>query len=1049
MVRVLSVAEKNDAAKSLANVLSNGRCSKREGFSRFNKIYEFECKMMNQQVKMSMTSVSGHLLALEFIGMFKKWNSCNPVDLFSVPVQKYCPESYLDIKKTLEKEIKGCKSLIIWTDCDREGENIGYEIIEVCQAVKPDIKIYRAKFSEITPHAVNRAMNNLGPPEPRINDAVNVRTELDLRIGAAFTRFQTLRLKRKFPDALAEQLISYGSCQFPTLGFVVERYKQVQAFIPEPFWKIIVRHESDEVKAEFRWKRNRSFDFHACQVLFDLCIENPVATVIDVKSKNKSKWRPQALDTVELEKNASRKLKINAKETMKIAEKLYTQGFISYPRTETNMFAKEIDLVALVEEQTRDPQWGDFAQQVLENGPNPRNGSKTDNAHPPIHPLKYTDSLNGDEAKVYEFVVRHFLACVSQDAQGHETVVQIDISQEQFMAQGLMILARNYLDVYPYERWNAKEIPLYYEGDQFEPHSIELESGETTAPSLLTEADLIALMEKHGIGTDATHADHIETVKSRMYVGLRQDGKFVPGQLGMGLVEGYDDMGFEMSKPHLRAGLEKDLQLICEGRKSKEDVLQVQVQNYKDVFIEACRQAQKLDQALSNYLGEAQATIDNEEMSTASSSIVMKCPRCGQPMTLNSRKEGNGFYIGCSQFPDCRASIWFPESQVKNVTLSDQVCPNCNPGPVMKLNFKFKAGSVPMTMPREYEGCVGGCDEMLTEVLGIRPIGRSSSGNNSAPHSRPNTDRGGNSSRGRGVAHGGGGYTAPGIRSLHSASPSFNSNDFSPSIPSVGVVTPISSNRKPAHSAKVPLMSTNRKKDLKKDSILKTGFGSNAGFREFQSDNRADGDDKAIVCNCGNDALQLTVRKEGPNTGRQFYKCSGRNDTDCNFFLWADQEPPPASSQESNRRNTSTTNTTFHKFRNNSDSRSGMSDDVLCKCGQIAKKLTVQKEGPNTGRQFFACSKPRDQSCNFFQWDEAGTNGNMAVQNHGRNQQHNQTLSWGGSNSPFLPKPNSSKRKRPSSMGEDGSKQRRAPPTCGLCGQKGHRRPSCPQKNDF
>ncbi|GFR86229.1 DNA topoisomerase [Elysia marginata] len=253
MVRVLNVAEKNDAAKSLANVLSQGRSRMREGFSRFNKIYEFEYRLMNQQVTMSMTSVSGHLLGLEFIGTFKSWRSCNPVDLFDVPVEKFCPENFVDIKRTLEKEVRGCQSLVIWTDCDREGENIGYEIIQVCQAVS---------------------------------------------------------------------------------------------------------HKHDNVQAEFSWKRNRLFNFLACQVLYDQCLESPIATVTDIKSKNKSKWRPQALDTVELEKLASRKLKVNAKETMKIAEKLYTQGLISYPRTETNMFPKEMDLVSLVQEQTRDPDWG-------------------------------------------------------------------------------------------------------------------------------------------------------------------------------------------------------------------------------------------------------------------------------------------------------------------------------------------------------------------------------------------------------------------------------------------------------------------------------------------------------------------------------------------------------------------------------------------------------------------------------------------------------------------------------------------------------------------
>ncbi|XP_059167504.1 DNA topoisomerase 3-alpha-like isoform X2 [Physella acuta] len=635
MVRVLNVAEKNDAAKSLANVLSHGQCRKREGFSRFNKIYEFEYKLMNEDVTMTMTSVSGHLLGLEFTGSFKKWGACNPVDLFSAPVMKHCPQDYNDIKRTLEQEIRGCQSLIIWTDCDREGENIGFEIIHVCQAVKPNIKVYRAKFSEITPQAITRAINNLAAPDARINDAVDVRQELDLRI--AFTRFQTLRLRKTFPQALSEQLISYGSCQFPTLGFVVERYKQAQAFVPQPFSNIRVLHQHDEVKADFSWQRNR-----LCEDLYNCCLENPVATVIDIKSKSKSKWRPQALDTVELEKLASSKLKINAKETMKIAEHLYTQGFISYPRTETNIFPKEMDLAALVSEQTRDPDWGEFAQQVLKNGINPRNGTKTDQAHPPIHPLKYTATLQGNDKKVYEFIVRHFLACVSQDAQGHETIVDINIADEIFSAQGLVILAKNFLDVYPYDRWNAKEIPLYRQGDQFEPNSIEIVPAETSAPLLLTEADLISLMEKHGIGTDATHADHIETVKARKYVGLRPDGRFVPGQLGMGLVEGYESMGYEMSKPNLRAELEADLKLICEGRKTKEEVLSVQIQKYKEVFIEACNKAQKLDEALSQYLGEVQETPQTAGEVATTTSVVMTCSKCGSPMTLRTEKDNKG-----------------------------------------------------------------------------------------------------------------------------------------------------------------------------------------------------------------------------------------------------------------------------------------------------------------------------------------------------------------------------------------------------------------------
>ena len=90
------------------------------------------------------------------------------------------------------------------------------------------------------------------------------------------------------------------------------------------------------------------------------------------------------------------------------------------------------------------------------------------------------------------------------------------------MAQGLTVIARNYLEVYVYERWSDKEIIDYEDVAEFEPSAIELAEGSTSAPNLLTEADLIALMDKHGIGTDATHAEHIETIKKREYIGLRQ-----------------------------------------------------------------------------------------------------------------------------------------------------------------------------------------------------------------------------------------------------------------------------------------------------------------------------------------------------------------------------------------------------------------------------------------------------------------------------------------------------------------------------------------------
>lgn len=132
---------------------------------------------------MSMTSVSGHLMNYEFGANLRGWQSCNPIVLFDAPVHKRCPENYVKIKQTLEREVRHCQGLIIWTDCDREGENIGFEVIGVCAAIRADLRVYRAKFSEITAASIFRALATLGEANKNVSDAVDVRQELDLRTG--------------------------------------------------------------------------------------------------------------------------------------------------------------------------------------------------------------------------------------------------------------------------------------------------------------------------------------------------------------------------------------------------------------------------------------------------------------------------------------------------------------------------------------------------------------------------------------------------------------------------------------------------------------------------------------------------------------------------------------------------------------------------------------------------------------------------------------------------------------------------------------------------
>jgi len=152
---------------------------------------------------------------------------------------------------------------------------------------------------------------------------------------------QTMQLKPLVEHLQTEsdsKIISYGSCQFPTLGFIVDRYFRVQNFVPEPFWKISVIYEKDGAKVTFNWKRVHLFDRLAVTILFERCLAARTARVTKMDKKATRKWKPLPLATVELQKCGSRFLRMDSQRVMKVAEDLYTKGWISYPRTETDQF---------------------------------------------------------------------------------------------------------------------------------------------------------------------------------------------------------------------------------------------------------------------------------------------------------------------------------------------------------------------------------------------------------------------------------------------------------------------------------------------------------------------------------------------------------------------------------------------------------------------------------------------------------------------------------------------------------------------------------------
>ena len=248
----------------------------------------------------------------------------------------------------------------------------------------------------------------------------------------------------------------------------------------------------------------------------------------------------------------------------------------------------------------------------------PRSGRHNDQAHPPIHPICWVSptALNADEKKVYEFVVRRFLACCSEDAKGQSTEVEIQYGDELFHANGLIVLERNYLDVYVYDKWeSSQKLPNFQKGELFEPTEAKIFEGKTSPPNYLTEPELIGLMDANGIGTDATMAEHIAKIKERQYVATRNRGggrnavqELIPTQLGVALVEGYDNVvaglpdSPSLSKPFLRKEMELRMREICAGTKSRQQVVMESVEMYREVFIHTQRRINILKDACRKYM---------------------------------------------------------------------------------------------------------------------------------------------------------------------------------------------------------------------------------------------------------------------------------------------------------------------------------------------------------------------------------------------------------------------------------------------------------------
>ena len=437
------VAEKPSIAKDLAKALcTRGQANERKGIG--TSVHEYSGDFYGEPANFKITSCTGHVYETDFPPEYQNWDKTDPSTLFNAKiVRKPCRGS---MPKHFAVEAKGCKYLVLWLDCDREGENICFEVM---QTAVPALakhsgiqQVWRAKFSSLAAVDLKYAMNHLGSPDENLSLSVEARQELDLKVGVAFTRFQTRYFQGKYAD-LDSTCVSYGPCQTPTLWFCVRRHDEIATFQPENYYVIDSYISKIGRDLDLDWSRGQVFDQTAAFVFRDNIVDAGTVKVTDVEQKSDKLTRPQALNTVAMLKMASSQLGIGPQQAMRTAEGLYLRGFLTYPRTETNCYPKNFDLKGAVAAQQSSRNYGDIAKNLIMTGLNKARDGHDAGDHPPITPVRAateTEIGGGCDWQLFDMVCRHFLATVSPDCKFLRTKVRLSGGGEEFTLTGRKVI---------------------------------------------------------------------------------------------------------------------------------------------------------------------------------------------------------------------------------------------------------------------------------------------------------------------------------------------------------------------------------------------------------------------------------------------------------------------------------------------------------------------------------------------------------------------------------------------------------------------------------
>ena len=628
-------------------------------------------------------SSKGHIRDLATTGKFG----------LGVDVENDFKPNYVIIKgktkdvNNLKKEINSADAVYLATDPDREGETISWHIYDEIKI--PDEKYQRVVFNEITKDVVLSAIDNPGKIDMNLVKSGETRRILDRIIGFRLSKLMQRKTGGK----------SAGRVQSVALKLIVDREREIRAFVPREYWTIEADFSSFKAILEKYHGKEIEIpnEIAADEILAKLSRSFKIESVSE---KEKNKAAREVFKTSTLQQLASSKLNFAPSKTMRIAQKLYegvdlgseTVGLITYMRTDSVRISDSF--VAEAYNYIK----GNFGDEYVGYVKKGKKNENMQDAHEGIRPTSISRTpesvkayLSTDEYKLYRLIYIRALASLMHDAKTLATTVILENNGYTFKATGSVLKFDGYLKVYgEYEDSEDVLLPDFknYKSDVVTADKIDKIQHFTKPAPRYTESSLIKEMESLGIGRPSTYATIVGTIKDRGYVILK-DKKFEPTEIGEETTDKLQEFFSGIVNVEYTANMEQDLDEIAEAKKDNIEVLHEFYDEFEPLVEKAFKEMEKKAPeatgetcpecggdlvirkgkygefvACSNYPTCKYIKKEKKEVNE-----VCKCPKCDKGMIVERKTKKGKIFYGCNNYPKCQYALWYKPT--------GEICPKC------------------------------------------------------------------------------------------------------------------------------------------------------------------------------------------------------------------------------------------------------------------------------------------------------------------------------------------------------------------------------------